>query len=65
MAAGPFSGILDGGVVKSTGPCKKYVTPKIDIFDTLPPCHTLSYFVLTLFPPCHSPKSDNWVPTGV
>ena len=47
-------------LLESRGPCKKYVTLKIGIFDPpSPPCHTLSSFGSTPLPPCHSPKSDN------
>ena len=34
----------------SRGPFKKYVTLKISIFDSPPPCHTLSSFALTPSP---------------
>ena len=42
-----------GGITTQLGkgPCKKYVTPKIAIFDPpLPPCHTLSSFDSTSLP---------------
>ena len=39
---------LLSGFVK--GPCKKYITQNIEIFDPLPPCHTLSPFALNPLP---------------
>ena len=48
-------------IVQRLKPCKKYVTPKIRFFfDPYSlPCHTLSSFGSTPFPPCHLPLFYN------